>query len=107
MELENLKNTIKSLCTPSYIYFMLSMISILLMALQNIGNTTNYCVGMLECEVPNTPMIFFSKLLYVIFWTWALNFLCKKGLKSVSWFLVLFPILLMFTLIASVFINEI
>ena len=106
MDFKDLNNTIKSLCAPSYIYFMLSMVSIFLMALQNIGNSNSYCVGMLECEVPNTSMIFLSKIVYVVFWTWLLNFLCKKGLKSVSWFIVLFPIVLMFTLIASVFISE-
>ncbi len=34
------------------------------------------------------------------FWTFVLNCICKAGYKGVSWFLVLFPFVLMFVLIA-------
>jgi hypothetical protein len=37
--------------------------------------------------------------LYIIFWTWILNLICKSGASVVSWVLVLFPIILMFLII--------
>jgi len=35
-----------------------------------------------------------SKVFFALLWTWFLNFLCSKGYKSVSWFLVLLPFIL-------------
>jgi hypothetical protein len=35
------------------------------------------------------------KVVFVAAWTWFLNFLCSKGYKAISWFLVLLPFLLM------------
>ena len=32
---------------------------------------------------------------YIIFWTFILNAICKAGYKSISWFLVLLPFLLL------------
>ena len=34
--------------------------------------------------------------LKTIFWTFVLNAICKAGYKNLSWFLVLFPFLLLF-----------
>jgi len=40
------------------------------------------------------------KVIFILIWTWFLNFLCSKGYQSISWFLVLIPyifiILMMF-----------
>jgi len=38
-------------------------------------------------------MVFIAKILYIGFWTFVLNYICKAGYKSVSWFLVLLPFL--------------
>jgi hypothetical protein len=46
------------------------------------------------------------KALFVFIWTWFLNFLCNKGYKGISWFLVVFPyvlMLLMFFIAVEVF----
>ena len=32
-----------------------------------------------------------SKAVFVLIWTWFLNFLCSKGYGGISWFLVLLP----------------
>jgi hypothetical protein len=31
------------------------------------------------------------KTMFVLLWTWFLNFLCSKGYSGISWFLVLLP----------------
>ena len=51
-------------------------------------------------------LVFFAvKLLYIALCTWLLNVLCKKGFSSISWLLVLLPIIGMFVLIGMVFLT--
>ena len=33
------------------------------------------------------------KTVFVLIWTWFLNFLCSRGYSGISWFLVLLPFL--------------
>jgi hypothetical protein len=83
--------TIKKLCTPAYVYLVISVIAMIILMFQNGGNTTKYTVGCLNCNVPSTMMVFVAKVLYIVFWTFVLNTICKAGYKKVSWFLVLLP----------------
>lgn len=96
---------VKKLCTPAFVYLVISVISIVMMMIQNMGNTNRYCVGTYECSVPNTMMVFVSQIVYVAIWTFILNWICKNGYTSISWFLVLLPIILMAILIALLLIN--
>ena len=97
---------LKRLCTPAFVYLVLSVVSILLMAFQNLGNSKKYCVGLYECSVPSTLMIFVFKVFYTLFWTFILNLLCKGGYKELSWFLVILPYLLLFVLIGFLLLNN-
>jgi hypothetical protein len=77
---------IQSLCTPAKIYFFLAILSSII-ALFN-----------------QTPILaVFMNLVFAFLWSYGLNWLCSKGYKAVSWFLVLFPyiviILAMFRII--------
>lgn len=85
--------SIKKLCTPAYVYLVISVLAMLILMVQNGGNTTKYCVGSFNCDVPSTTMVFIVKILYIAFWTFVLNYICKAGYKNVSWFLVLLPFL--------------
>ncbi len=96
---------LKNLCTPSYIYLVISIILLLVMYFQNMGNTHIYCLGAQECEVPNINMLFLIKVLYILFWTWVLNILCREGVTPLAWLLVLAPILLFFVLLSILFVN--
>jgi len=58
-------------------------------------------MGIYSCQVPNIYLIFVIKLLYVLFWTWILNLLCKAGYPGISWVLLLFPFILMFIFIIA------
>jgi len=98
---------IKKLCKPAYIYFMLSALSLILLAIQNFGQNTVYCVGCLSYNVSSVISIFLSKALYVVFWTWMLNKLCKLGFTNFSWFLVLFPFILYFILVGLIIAGQI
>ncbi len=95
---------INELCSPSRIYFWFSMILLLGMIFQNVGNTNMYHLGCFSCIVPSTILIFAFKIMYIIFWTWILNLICRDGYKNIAWLLVLFPILLLFVLLGLMMI---
>lgn len=97
--------TLQKLCTPAHVYFLISLVSLLIMAFQNLGNVNKYCVGNYECTVTSTLGVFAVKMLYVVFWTWVLNTLCRAGYTRLSWFIFLFPFISMFVLIALMFLN--
>jgi F0F1-type ATP synthase assembly protein I len=66
------------LCTPAQIYFVISIITLILAVIKQFKFST-----------------IMMKLVTIAVWTWFLNFLCSKGYKSVSWFLVLLPFIVM------------
>lgn len=98
-------NPIKKLCTPAYVYLVISLIVLVVMGFQNLGNSTEYCAGSYSCAVSSTVLVFMMKLVYVVFWTWVLNLICKAGAPIVSWILVLLPLLVMFLLIGVYMLN--
>ena len=101
-----ISSTLKNLCKPAFVYFIISIISFLAMVVQNSGNSNTYCVGPYECYVSNTSSIFLVKFLYILFFTWLLDVFCKSGYSSLSWFLVLFPFIMMFVLIAGFILTK-
>ena len=96
----------KKLCTPASVYLLINVIIFVSIAIQNFGNTTQYCVGQYRCNVPNTFSMFLFKAVYILFWTFILNAICKAGYKEVSWFMVLLPIILLFIIIGIVILNS-
>jgi hypothetical protein len=96
---------LRNLCTPSYLYLVISMIALLIMLFQNIGNVNLYCLGSYSCTVGSTTLLFIIKLLYILFWTWILNLICRAGATNVAWFLVLLPFILMFVLLALLMLS--
>jgi hypothetical protein len=97
---------LRNLCTPAYIYLVISIVTILVIATQNYGNDNAYCLGPYACKTENKFTIFIIKVVYVLFWTWVLNIICKSGYETVSWLLVLIPYVLMFILIALAFLTS-
>jgi hypothetical protein len=97
--------TLKELCTPAFIYFIISIIALVLVLLQNLGNQNSYNVGSFSCRVPNTAVIFVIKLIYILFWTYVLNLICKDGHKTLSWLLVLLPWILLFVIMGLLLLN--
>jgi hypothetical protein len=96
---------LKNLCTPSSVYLVISIIALVVILYQNIGNIDQYCVGTMTCTVSNTALIFIIKIIYILFWTWILNLICRAGAPGIAWFLVLLPFILMFILISLLFIT--
>lgn len=90
---------LKNLCPPALLYLVISLSAIVIMAFMNYGNEQVYCLGYYSCDVSSVYLIFILKLVYIIFWTWILNLICGAGAPTLSWLLVLFPIILFFVLI--------
>jgi hypothetical protein len=88
MYIMKLTKTFKELCTPAMLYFVISVFSIIV-ALFN---------GMKLMAVG-------VNAIFVIIYTFFLNFLCQKGFKSVSWFLVLLPYILMLAVFLMAFFK--
>ena len=101
----NFPKTLKELCTPAMIYFVISMIALIMVLFQNLGNNNSYNVGSFSCRVPNTALVFIVKLIYVLFWTYVLNLICKDGHTGLSWLLVLLPWILLFVMICILMFN--
>ncbi len=97
--------SLKELCTPAVIYFVISMISLVVILLQNLGNSNSYNIGTFSCRVPNTVMVFVVKIIYILFWTYVLNLICKDGHTGLSWLLVLLPWILLFVIIGLLMLN--
>ena len=91
----------KNLCTPAYVYLLLSVIFLAVSTVQNYGNINTYCLGEMSCSVPSTFLVFLIKAIYVLFWTWILNLICGAGYKSIAWVLVLLPFMLLFVLLLA------
>lgn len=62
------------LCTPAKIYFAIAVIATIIALFNGFS-----------------VMAAFMKLFFAFIWTYILSWLCDKGYKSLSWFLVLLP----------------
>jgi len=94
------------LCTPSYVYFIISILAIAIAAVQNIGNNKKYNLGMFSCNVPSCIAVFIVKIVYILFWTWILNLMCNDGHTGIAWFLVLLPFILLFVILGLVMMYQ-
>jgi hypothetical protein len=97
--------TLKELCTPAALYFVISMLGLVIVMFQNLGNTNSYNVGNFSCRVPNTFLVFIVEFIYIVFWTYVLNLICKDGHVGLSWLLVLLPFILLFVLMGLIMLN--
>ena len=97
--------SLKELCPPALFYFALSMFGLIMIAFQNFNDEYRYALVNYSCAVPSMTIVLVMKLVYVLFWTWVLNLICRDGQSGISWLLVLFPFILMFVIIGFFMIN--
>jgi hypothetical protein len=76
------------LCTPAKIYFSLAILSILLGLFNGIH-----------------IFMILIKLFFAFIWTCILGWLCKKGFKTLSWFLVLLPFIMILLVFLGIIRN--
>ena len=84
---------IKDLCTPAYVYFIMTILSFVLYLI-----IREYAVRQnklqLKDHLPKLSL-FIKSFIFSIVWIYILNWLCKKSPtgKIVAWILVVLPIL--------------
>uniref|UniRef100_A0A6C0KUZ7 Transmembrane protein n=1 Tax=viral metagenome TaxID=1070528 RepID=A0A6C0KUZ7_9ZZZZ len=100
-----LPKRLKELCNPALFYFIISVIALVVSALQNVGRRNTYVLGGLTRRVPNTSLVFLVKIVYILFWTWILNLICKDGHTTISWLLVLAPFILLFAVVFLMMVS--
>ena len=74
------------LCTPAKIYFAIAVIATIIALFSGV-----------------TIMAAAIKLIFALFWTFILAWLCEKGYKSLSWFLVLLPYIIILLAVLGIY----
>ena len=72
------------LCSPSAGFLVVSLASLLVVLFHQKRHIRN----------PLLLMLIMFKILYILFWTWILDLICKSGHKGIAWALVLAPYVL-------------
>tara|TARA_Y100000591_G_C21788151_1_gene675003 strand:- start:351 stop:728 length:378 start_codon:yes stop_codon:yes gene_type:complete len=94
------------LCRPAQLYLALSILSVLAIFTQNHSNPYHYCVGFFRANSScNNKVYFLFKFIYIIFWTFIIQTLCRSGFTTISWLIVLFPFILMFLIIMMLILH--
>ena len=98
----NLK-AFKSLCTPAQLYLVMSGLSFLAILMQNCSDSSSYKIGTMEVKPHCHNAVFFIfKALYILAFTFLLNWFCTKNLTTLSWILVLLPFIGMFLILGAI-----
>lgn len=83
------------LCSPAAFYFYLSFITIIIAGVFNLDGTGNtLCLGKIRCDVGEKSFVFLMYAVYILFWTFVLDLMCKNQFTTFSWLLVLLPLVL-------------
>ena len=93
------KSQFAKLCAPAQVYLVISVLSFIVVLLQNLQNPNLFCVGNYSVECPNNIIFFLIKIMYIAVWVFILQKLCGGGYTTASWILVLLPIIAMFIFI--------
>jgi len=99
-------NQIKKLCTPAMVYFLISISTLLMMIFSNRNSVSTLCMGEYQCPVESLFFIYIVKLAYLFIVTIILDSLCKNGYKSISWFILLLPLIFYFALLGLFMIKQ-
>jgi hypothetical protein len=87
---------ISDLCTPALAYLILAAVSFASLLAQNMSDSSKFCMGKMSCQVPHVALVLIGKALYIAFWTWAINSLCRAGYKKTAWAVFFLPLLMFF-----------
>lgn len=81
------------MCVPAYAYLVISLF-FLIMTVVFLNNGTmdlnQYCIDS-SCTKPNIAFFILFKFMFILFWSWVLNFLCRSGYSRVAWGLFALP----------------
>ena len=93
-----------SLCNPAKLYLLISLVAYGIILLQNVFTPNRFSLGPYSCDHENCPLILMLQLVYIAFWTWLLQMICKIN-TSISWLIVLFPFILYFVILVAILVD--
>jgi len=97
-------NFINNFCTPAKLYFIISLILLVISLYYDItrNDKDKICLGKLSCKLENKPVFYLLNVLFILLWAFVLNLLCRFGWSRLSWFLFLFPYIILGILFLTV-----
>ena len=98
---------LQNMCTPATIYFVISVVALVILGLYNLNTPDQLCIGEYNCYVGNNTVVFILNAVYIIFWKFILDLMCKNGYSDLSWLIILLPIILTFVFYAMIMIKMI
>ena len=86
-----------NLCTPSKIYLVVGIILLSISLYYDItkNDTDKICLGNLSCKIQSKPVFYVLNIFFILLWAFILNILCRYGWSKLSWFLFLFPYIIL------------
>jgi hypothetical protein len=76
------------LCNPAKLYLILSILAIIIMMTK---------------KMKMMAVVF--KILFSLFFVYVLNFICKKGFKTLAWILVILPYFFLFLAMTNLLVK--
>jgi len=98
---------LRKMCTPATLYFIISLVLLIVLGVQNLEDSERLCLGDYSCYVGSNTLVFLLNAVYILFWTFVLDLMCKNGYSSLSWFVLLLPFILSFVFLALIMIREV
>lgn len=98
---------LRDMCTPATIYFVISLVFLIILGVNNLEDSDRLCLGDYSCYVGNNTLVFLLNAIYIVFWTFVLDLMCKNGYSTLSWFVLLFPFILSFIILALIMIKAV
>ena len=97
-------NFINNFCTPAKLYFIISLILLVISLYYDLtrNDKDKICLGKLSCKLENKPVFYILNVLFILLWAFVLNLLCRFGWSRLSWFLFLFPYIILGILFLTV-----
>lgn len=88
-------SNIRGLCTPAKTYLFVNVFILILLLIQNGSASSDMlCLGNYECYVENKWVSLISNGIYIAFWTFVFNLMCRQGYTKFAWFLFFLPFIL-------------
>ena len=95
-------------CTPAYVFFVISILFVMVVYVQNSNNYNIFCLGGgSDCNSSKKEytILLIFKFIFIVFWTWILNLLCRSGFSTLSWVLLLLPFFFVIITISMMYVK--
>ena len=97
---------LRKMCTPATIYFVISLLGLILLGILNLNTPDRLCIGDYSCYVGNNTIVFVLNAIYILFWTFILDLMCKAGYSNLSWFILLLPFIILIVLFLVLMVKS-